>query len=678
MLFYKADCQIGLKVVSDDEKEWELVKARLASDCMLQSTLFNEKHRKEGAVFALDWDDGHQMRVGIMDFGEGDPEALSKAFLDSVGVRLESFQKEEITLRSLIKLLYGAGQQGFLDDPSEILSLYQLDDFNDRYGSSFSYEENLIGKMSKKEIYEHLPEGESQGSLRDEVDRIFAGKKRPYLGHPVHYIIQSDDTETATAMASSLLEALYANGRLKSRRYFFLTRKPERSSALRHIRDMYRISEGGAIVIRWEADRIKQEDSFFSVSDPSDFFTTVAQIAGVFHQKVLTIFLLENACKGERKAVFETIGTGAVMEIRERDLKEAEARKYLAEKARREHVRLDKKLYQDLASGSLYRPSELDKMYARWYDEKLRTVIYPQYKKIPSAMTLSSQKPVEGSAYADLQKMVGLTRQKELIAQIIAYAKVQKLYQDRGVKNPGMSMHMVFTGNPGTAKTTVARLVGQILRQEKVLQGGQMIEVGRADLVGRYVGWTAPKVKEAFVKAKGGVLFLDEAYSLVDGRRGDYGDEAINTIVQEMENAREDTVVIFAGYPKPMEEFLNTNPGIRSRIAYHIDFPDYSTEELVEIARLQAAKMGRHFSENALQKLSLALDKARKVENFGNGRCARNFVEKAIFAQARRLAALDPADVTDNDLKLLTEDDVDLKAAQIPKPERPQMGFLAG
>ena len=130
-------------------------------------------------------------------------------------------------------------------------------------------------------------------------------------------------------------------------------------------------------------------------------------------------------------------------------------------------------------------------------------------------------------------------------------------------------MHMVFTGNPGTAKTTVARLFARILKENGVLSKGDLIECGRSDLVGKYVGWTAVQVKNMFKKAKGSVLFIDEAYSLCDDRSGSYGDEAINTIVQEMENNRDDMVVIFAGYPKEMNDFLDRNPGLRSRIAFH-------------------------------------------------------------------------------------------------------------
>lgn len=169
---------------------------------------------------------------------------------------------------------------------------------------------------------------------------------------------------------------------------------------------------------------------------------------------------------------------------------------------------------------------------------------------------------------------------------------MQKLYEEKGVKWDHPAMHMIFSGNPGTAKTTVARLFARIMRENGLLSKGQLVEVSRGDLVGKYVGWTAPTIQAKFKAAIGSVLFIDEAYSLVDDRDGSFGDEAINTIVQEMENHRADVVVIFAGYPDKMEGFLAKNPGLRSRIAFHVPFADYTSGELCEIAQLISQKNG--------------------------------------------------------------------------------------
>ena len=164
--------------------------------------------------------------------------------------------------------------------------------------------------------------------------------------------------------------------------------------------------------------------------------------------------------------------------------------------------------------------------------------------------------------------MIGLESAKKVIEQAVATFKMQKRLSKKGVDIGKNTMHMVFTGNPGTAKTTTARLIAEILKDEGVLSSGVFVEAGRADLIGQYVGHTAPKVKKKFEDAMGGVLFIDEAYSLNDGEhRGSFGDEAINTIVQEMDNRREDIIVIFAGYPDEMKSFIERNPGMSSRIA---------------------------------------------------------------------------------------------------------------
>ena len=180
---------------------------------------------------------------------------------------------------------------------------------------------------------------------------------------------------------------------------------------------------------------------------------------------------------------------------------------------------------------------------------------------------------------------------KALVDQIINTAKIRQSRSKMGLDNYNVSQHMLFTGNPGSAKTTVARLMAEILKQEGVLETGHFVECGRADLVGKYVGWTAQIVQKKFREAVGGILFIDEAYALVDDTNS-FGAEAINTIVQEMENRRDNVIVIFAGYPDKMEHFLSENEGLRSRIAFHLDFPDYNAEEMLQILELMVKNKG--------------------------------------------------------------------------------------
>ena len=271
--------------------------------------------------------------------------------------------------------------------------------------------------------------------------------------------------------------------------------------------------------------------------------------------------------------------------------------------------------------------------------------------------------------------MVGLTEAKAVIQKALNYYKMQKLYEEKGMKQDNPAMHMIFTGNPGTAKTTAARLFARIMRDNGLLSKGQLVEVGRGDLVGKYVGWTAQTVQAKFREAKGGVLFIDEAYSLADGYKGSYGDEAINTIVQEMENHREDVVVIFAGYPDEMEDFLQKNPGLRSRIAFHVPFADYSTEELCRIAQLMGNHKGVCFDADAQEKLLAVFEEARKKNDFGNGRFVRNILEKAKMNQASRLLEGNFDAITADQIKTIKAEDI-TPPPEVKKEVKRTIGFV--
>ena len=280
---------------------------------------------------------------------------------------------------------------------------------------------------------------------------------------------------------------------------------------------------------------------------------------------------------------------------------------------------------------------------------------------------------VPGTAMKELEAMVGLESAKAVIKKAVAGLKLRKLYRERGIKQPRPALHLTFTGSPGTAKTTVARLLAEILKDEKVLSSGQFIECGRADLVGAVVGSTAKIVKDKFRQAEGGVLFIDEAYSLVEDARNGFGDEAINTIVQEMENKREKLVVIFAGYDKPMKKFLERNPGMSSRIAFHVKFDDYTEDELLDIAKLMASKNGMTITEEAMEKLRNICKKARTKEGYGNGRFIRKILEESQMNIAERLYGLTPDEITEEMLTVIEAEDI-----TEPKEEETETRKLIG
>ncbi len=238
------------------------------------------------------------------------------------------------------------------------------------------------------------------------------------------------------------------------------------------------------------------------------------------------------------------------------------------------------------------------------------------------------------------QELVGLTAVKTRIREIAALLLVDRMRRSLGLAARPPSLHMSFTGGPGTGKTTVAMRMATILHRLSYVRKGHLVAVTRDDLVGQYIGHTAPKTKEVLKRAMGGVLFIDEAYYLYrQENERDYGQEAIEILLQVMENQREDLVVILAGYKDRMETFFQSNPGISSRIAHHLDFPDYSCEELLAIAQLMLAEQMYRLSPEALEAFATYLTRRMQMPRFANARSVRNAIDRARLRQANRLVA---------------------------------------
>jgi SpoVK/Ycf46/Vps4 family AAA+-type ATPase len=257
----------------------------------------------------------------------------------------------------------------------------------------------------------------------------------------------------------------------------------------------------------------------------------------------------------------------------------------------------------------------------------------------------------------ELNRLVGLEKVKKDVNSLINLVQIRKLRQDRGIKQPPMSLHLVFSGNPGTGKTTVARLLSEIYHEIGLLSKGHLVETDRSGLVGGYVGQTALKTQEVLQSAMGGILFIDEAYALAQTSENDYGKEAIDTILKAMEDNRDDLIVIVAGYPELMDRFLHSNPGLESRFNKFIYFEDYSASELYEIfwlmcdeANLTIDKAGDEYIKQYFE-----LMYENKSSNFANGRAVRNFFEEVITAQANRLAS--QSEITDEELNTLIYED---------------------
>ena len=495
---------------------------------------------------------------------------------------------------------------------------------------------NEYAKLTKAECRRRAKKILGSKSLYEEINRIYSKEnQKGYKGHPVHYLISAGDWNAAMDIYSLLIAALYSNGRLLSTRETVL--RDIQKGAYRDER--YKVAldsaEGGIAVIE-----LKTEDDLGRFATDFHEFTKFTGCVLEQNKKDTLFIFVEIMGKAFKssEAIDNIVSKADIIQITEGSGTFKEAKEYLLELTEKAEFEIEdvEDVAKFLPEAEFFTVTDIFNAYNAWYGSGLKNHVYKAYKDKKTFRVEVTK--VENKPYEELQSMIGLTDAKRVVDEIIDAAKVMKVRERMGINTEGNTLHMLFSGNPGTAKTSVARLLAKILKDEEVLKSGSFVECGRQDLVGKYVGWTAKIVEEKFRAAKGGVLFIDEAYSLVDDSNT-YGAEAINTITQLMENYRQEVIVIFAGYTEKMIDFLENNEGLKSRIAFHLDFPDYTPAELIDILKLMSKKRDYILSDDAIPVCKDIFERATEEENYGNGRYVRNVLEQAILRQSRRIIA---------------------------------------
>ena len=545
-----------------------------------------------------------------------------------------------------------------------------------RENNQYQIREEMIPteKLSFDEAVEKSRRFMADISFIEELERIYSDEnEKKYYGNPVHYKISASNMESAFEIASLLAQALKSNNRLVGSRINRVYEIKKGCYDEPDFKNMFEKAQGNIVLFDLSGSA-EMHNNY--ASEYEEVIEYMNKLISKNHVKTLCIFVENTNHPGFASSFLAKVAEEIdIIELKEGCGNRETTMVYIQNLAAQNKYDISQTEVEEIMpEKSLFTVGEAYEIYNKWFRNGLRNRIYKSYKYCSYLEIKKEDKKSE--PYDELQKMIGLKDMKQVVDEIIDSARIQKIRSGMGMDSYKTSLHMVFTGNPGTAKTTVARLITQIFVKEGILDTGKYVECGRADLVGKYVGWTAKTVRSKFREAKGGVLFIDEAYSLVDDSNS-FGDEAINTIVQEMENHRDNVIVIFAGYPDKMKEFFAKNEGLRSRIAFHLDFPDYSAEELVDILKLMADKKGYKLNPDIERKCLEIFAQAVKKEEFGNGRYVRNLLEQAMMAQSRRITKeYAGKKITRKALTTLKPEDFDVNASKlIEKETKRTIGF---
>ena len=575
----------------------------------------------------------------------------------------------EITA-DVFRQLLSRGDNAEILNTFRVLNELQLDYCDN---NAFSVSEIIcpIKRMNYNQAVRSAQKLMPDQTFLDELKRIYSNEndRKKFYGIPVHYKITAGSHTSAMEMAKLLVNALYVNKRLVGGRLTRVYDVSPNCYGEEDFENLIRHSEGNTVLIELQGLRSEMSNYANTYEAVIEF---IGEMVRKYQRNTQCIFLEMAENPGfAPKLVSNLQDDLTIIELQEGAGDRAQALEYLKALESKSDMPFysDEELDRALGERTSFRTSDIFSIHDKLYSGSLKNKIYLAYKDIDAVSAVEDNHRQDNSAYATLDEMIGLKEQKELINQMLASHKMQQLRLDMGLRRRTMTRHMCFMGNPGSAKTTVARLLTDILNKEGVLKTGRFVECGRGDLVGEYVGWTAKIVQKKFRQARGGVLFIDEAYSLVEDEHGLYGDEAINTIVQEMENKRNQVIVIFAGYTDRMKEFLDRNEGLRSRIAFHLNFPDYNVDELVDILKLMIKNKNYTASPEVFDECRKIFSQAIKHKNFGNGRFVRNLLEQAMLKQDQRLYKKG-GDLTKEQLLELKVEDFDVNTSEMYRHDK--------
>lgn len=631
MIFYKFTC-------SNQEKEVVTDKAIVTG--MIKQDLdayrkFCEESQDDDIFLFIVCDEGNRLQFDVIFKKSLDKvdmvEATAQEFIKRLKKNFEQISRKEISLDTLINDLHNADDEKFIENVNDIRTKYNIN-----YGSRICFKEYMINKkfFSQDEMLNICNKKVPNEQLKEEIKRIYMPRETDGFGVPVHYILNMQE-QAGQEAAKILVDSLHSNERMLRDKYMVLN-----TSMLCHIgmdlfleiSSAFDINDGGVVVISSNME-IDETNCY---SREQEVLEMICQVCKLANREITFIFQLYSLKNGQLNYIKNNLSDMSFVEVQDTSLRDEMARNFLEKLAKKYKIQETQSLFKLIEPQKSYKAFELENIFKNWQKNYMQTVQFPQYSMFVKEEKIVEKEVSVNDGYHELNNLIGQENIKKIVTDFINYAKLQQVCKSENMKVMQFSRHMCFVGNPGTAKTTVARIIAKIMKEEGLLSNGRLIEVGRADIVSKFVGGTAPKVKELFKKAYGNVLFIDEAYSLCDGRDRLFGDEAINAIVQEMENNRENLVVIFAGYKDEMQRFLDRNSGLRSRIAFEVEFPDYSEDELIKIAEFHAKKMDIDISQ-CEEKIREIISLNKDDKNFGNGRFVRNILEKARMKQATRL-----------------------------------------